>query len=160
MQTLIENLSRGLNFSSVIFFILSANDLAFMVIYGLYPLVITIYFYRNVLNFKEKWFLNYWGEIMDNLSWRRESSAFYIAIFCYRRLLAALVVVLLADFPWAQITLTVYTNQLVITGIGLASPFKYRSDKWLELINEANIMICSYHMFCFTDFVPDALARS
>lgn len=67
---------------------------------------------------------------------------------------------MLDDFPWAQITLTVFTNQMVVMAIGLSSPFRYISDKYLELLNETNIMLCTYHMFLFTDFVSDPSARS
>ena len=108
MQTLLENLHRGLNWSTLIYICLSANDVAFSIIYGLFPLAVTVYFYRKQDKFKKVWFRKRWEEIMGNLTWRRKSSAFYIAIFCYRRLLAALLVVFLADFPWAQVMLTVF----------------------------------------------------
>lgn len=160
MQTLLENLHRGLNWSSPIYFYLSVNDIIFTAIYGLVPLLVTIYFYRRLGAFKKVWFRTRWGEIMSNLSWRRHSSSFFIAIFCYRRLLSALFVVLLAEFPWAQVALTVYVNQTVIISVGLSSPFRYRSEEFLELLNEANIMLCAYHLFLFTDFLDDAYVRT
>lgn len=160
MQTQIENLNRGLNFSTWVHSILSVNDLVFTIAYGLFPLAVTYYFYTRLRYFKKKWFLRKWGEVMSNLSWRRKSSSFFIAIFCYRRLFAAILVVVCADAQWAQVTLSVYINQMVVTGVGLSSPFKYRGERLLELFNEVNIMLCSYHLFLFTDFVPDPEVRS
>jgi hypothetical protein len=159
MQTLLEHLQRGLNWTTPIYIFLSANDIVFAILYGLFPLGVTLYLYKNVKYFKKYKFRSRWVEIIDNLSWRRRSSPFFIAIFCYRRLFLALLVVLLADYPFAQIMLTVFSNQSVIILLGLSKPFRFGSEERLEFFNEANIMICSYHLFLFTDFVDGPLMR-
>jgi len=47
----------------------------------------------------------------------------------------------------------------VIIALGSADPFKMLSDRRIEYFNEAMLMITGYHLFCFTDFVPDAETR-
>lgn len=41
--------------------------------------------------------------------------------------------------------------------IGHQKPFK--GSNWTELGNEAVILLIMYHMFCFTEFVPDPQVR-
>ena len=43
--------------------------------------------------------------------------------------------------------------------IGYVRPFCKRNQNQLELLNETLTVICTYQLFTFTDFVPDAAAR-
>jgi len=48
---------------------------------------------------------------------------------------------------------------MVTIAIGSADPFKDATERKLEFFNETMIMIAGYHLFCFTDFVPDVKIR-
>ena len=39
-------------------------------------------------------------------------------------------------------------------------PFEYRSSVWLETFNEMTILVHTYFLLCFTDFMPDPEHRS
>lgn len=38
-------------------------------------------------------------------------------------------------------------------------PFRQKSFRRIEYFNEVTIMLCSYHYFCMTDFVPNPETR-
>lgn len=42
---------------------------------------------------------------------------------------------------------------------GLLEPFIYKSDYHWALMNETFIIVINYHMFTFTDWVPDGVTR-
>ena len=44
--------------------------------------------------------------------------------------------------------------------IGMLEPFTKRSDYNLALINEWFCLVLNYHLFTFTDWVPDGFARN
>ena len=43
--------------------------------------------------------------------------------------------------------------------IGYINPFIERIMNTMELINEAFVLIITYHLYTFTDFTPDVLTR-
>ena len=43
--------------------------------------------------------------------------------------------------------------------VGVVQPFKSRKQNKMELLNEVLTMTIMYHIFCFTDFVPDEQIR-
>lgn len=48
---------------------------------------------------------------------------------------------------------------LVIVFFGYSNVYFIPKDRKLEFFNEATILLCVYHFYLFTDFVPDAEAR-
>jgi hypothetical protein len=51
------------------------------------------------------------------------------------------------------------TTIAVIIIFGYSNVYFLPYDRRVEFFNEANIMLCVYHCFLFTDFVPDPEAR-
>ena len=43
---------------------------------------------------------------------------------------------------------------IMMTVIGYTEPMKNKSANYMELINEAFVLIFTYHMYSFTDFMP------
>lgn len=41
----------------------------------------------------------------------------------------------------------------------MSDPYRWRTDRWLDLFNETMILMFAYHLLIFTDFVPDPLIR-
>ena len=61
-------------------------------------------------------------------------------------------------FPTAfivQYFVLAMTTEAMIILIGLKRPFKERSRNRAELFDEMFILFFMYHIFCFTEFVPD-----
>ena len=52
-----------------------------------------------------------------------------------------------------------FISQTVIIIVGLSMPFHLRINRRNEYFNEVTIMICAYHYFCFTNFVPEPETR-
>jgi hypothetical protein len=50
-------------------------------------------------------------------------------------------------------------NVATIILIGIAEPFSEKIACFMEFFNEATIMLCCYHLFLFTDFVPSPETR-
>lgn len=49
------------------------------------------------------------------------------------------------------------TGMITIVIIAVRKPFK--EANWFELAHEVVIVLISYHVFCFTEFVPDPQIR-
>lgn len=69
-----------------------------------------------------------------------------------------MLIVFLQDFAFAQLQLMTFCGVIVVIIFGSTDSFRLPRDRRMEYFNEANIMCCVYHFFCFTDFV-DAPAR-
>lgn len=127
--------------------------------YLILPALLSWVIFKNYHKIKKRRFRTSYEEAVSSLTHRRRPAAFYPGIFCYRRLLLAVIVVQLAEAPYWQIMLNIFLIQTVIICVGYIQPFKYKSDYWLEMANEAVIMICAYHFLVFSDFVPNAHTR-
>lgn len=43
--------------------------------------------------------------------------------------------------------------------VGLTSPFVESLDNKMELINEVSVFLITYHLYLFTDYMPEIGAR-
>lgn len=59
----------------------------------------------------------------------------------------------------AQYFVLVATGLAMMTLIGYMRPFKEVNRNRVELFDEAFILFFMYHIFCFTDFVPNLSTR-
>ena len=50
-------------------------------------------------------------------------------------------------------------NVATVILIGVSEPFSEKRACFMEFFNEATIMLCCYHLFLFTDFVPSPETR-
>ena len=41
----------------------------------------------------------------------------------------------------------------------MSNPLRWSFDRVMEYFNESCVLLCAYHYFLFTDFVPDAAMR-
>ncbi len=60
---------------------------------------------------------------------------------------------LLQDYVFAQLQLITCCSVVVVIVFGSINSMRLPRDRRLEYFNEANIMLCIYHFYCFTDFV-------
>ena len=94
-----------------------------LIVYGFGPLALTVYLRRNFDKFRLTTFKSQFNEVIEALSYRRVSSNNLFLVFCYRRLILVILIVLMRDFTYAQIQLQVFTTQTVIIIVGLSMPF-------------------------------------
>lgn len=76
--------------------------------YLLIPFVLTVHLYRNYDKIRKVSFRSKFVDAIETLSLRKKTSVFYLAVFCYRRLLTAVIVVSLASAPYWQVMLSVF----------------------------------------------------
>lgn len=76
--------------------------------YLLIPFVLTVHLYRNYDRIRKVSFRSKFVDAIETLSLRKKTSVFYLSVFCYRRLLTAVIVVSLASAPYWQVMLSVF----------------------------------------------------
>lgn len=69
------------------------------------PLGMTIFFTIRFNQFRDKKFLLRYSSVIGDYNFREKLSSFFISIFCYRRLVMSLLIVLLPSYPNAQVQL-------------------------------------------------------
>ena len=58
-----------------------------------------------------------------------------------------------------QVLLSIYTVQFTLIALGPTEPFHSPAQRKLETFNELILLLWCYHMFIFTDFVPEPELR-
>jgi hypothetical protein len=71
----------------------------------------------------------------------------------------SLIIVFLPAYPYAQVQLITLSCVFVVIFFGYSNVYQTSRNSILEFFNEATILLCCYHMFCFTDFVDDPTVR-
>ena len=118
----------------------------------------TFLYSRRELMSKDS-FKRVYGPAYEGLSDKEGKFIAYPLFFFYRRLLLPLAIIMLPT------TLTVHYATLTVSGlatiilIGLTRPFVENNDNKAEILHELVIIVIMYHIFCFTDFVPNMQAR-
>ena len=83
----------------------------------------------------------------------------YACYFMLRRLLMAIIVVVLRKFLWMQIFLKAMSIVTAVIIIGEANYFETKFKQRLEFANETLAMLMLYNMICFSPFVLNVEAR-
>ena len=109
--------------------------------------------------FRNKKFLRRFGSLVGDFNYRSKWSSMYIFIFCYRRLILVFLIVFLPTHPYAQVQLVTLKCGFLVIFFGYLNVYQTSKNRILEFFNETTIMLCCYHMFCFTDFVDDPTVR-
>jgi hypothetical protein len=147
------NWITALNTKENVFVIIALSTCSFA------PLIMTMFFIRHFTQFRDKKFLLRFSSVIGELNWRYKWSSMFIFIFCYRRLILSLLIVFLPTYPSAQVQLITLTNVFAIIIFTWSNVYQTSKKTILEFFNEAIILICCYHMFCFTDFVDNPTIR-
>ena len=133
---------------------LAAITLVFLAIY---PVYMQLYLYRRRDMLKKASFIRKYGAAYTNLRIIKDRFMFYPLIFYYRRLLLPFVILYFSRTLSMQFIAMMITGMVTIVAIIVRKPFK--DANWFELSHEIVILLIMYHVFCFTDFVPDPEIR-
>ena len=81
------NWNTNLNIEEAVFGIIT------MIVCGIAPLAMTVFFIINFSQFRHKKFLQRFGSIIEDFNYRYKWSCMFISLFCYRRLVISLLIV-------------------------------------------------------------------
>jgi len=153
------NLQR-LSWTSYGTIVQSSATLIFLAVLVGFPLVYGNYLLRKFDQLAHANVRERHGAFYDELSLRNGKMVLLQPVwFLVRRLLLAIIVVLLKTTVIWQIslmTLTVITQVIILGRVG---PFVEKSKIRFEFFSEVTLMLVMYHMICFTPFVPDVQVR-
>lgn len=76
-----------------------------------------------------------------------------------RRIIIMLVLIFMFHAPFYQIICMVLLQLSVLMYLGHAKPFDRRGSNVQEFFNEWLNLVFTYHLFLFTDYVPDPDTR-
>lgn len=95
------------------------------------------------------------GSFYDDLKLNSKTAVLYNAIFLFRRLTLPLVLVFLAAYPYLQVMFMIFQNLLVLIYLFEVRPFETPFMNRLEIFNEACVLVSTYMILLFSDFVGD-----
>ncbi len=152
-------MSKGLSWSTSLNMKENLFAIIAMIVCGLAPITMTVLFIFHFSQFRKKEFLMRFSSIIGEFNFRNKWSCMFISIFCYRRLVMALLIVFLPSHSYAQVQLITLSSVLVVITFTCSNVYQSSKNTIIEYFNETIILICCYHMFCFTDFVDNPTIR-
>ena len=99
------------------------------------------------------------GSLYSELKKERKMALLYNGLFVLRRLMFAYMAVFLGNYPFLQIQGLAIQSISILMYLSYTKPFKDKLSNILEMFNEICILILSYHLFYFTDYVEDPLLK-
>jgi hypothetical protein len=78
----------------------------------------------------------------------------FVTAFIFTRA-AYLLIVFFIPWGWAQLIVTILLVESVIMYMAYHMPMHGRSNNRLLIFNLCSLMVCLYHMICFTDYVDN-----
>ena len=96
---------------------------------------------------------------MLHLNPRKRRAMYFNVMFILRRVVMAFIIVIVAEQSYLQIQLLIVKTSLVLYYTGDVWPFERRINNKMELANELCILLNTYFMIVYSDFVSSAEAR-
>ena len=79
----------------------------------------------------------------------------YLPLIFIRRLFMISILLLQPSFENNQIIMQLHTTLYICIFTGYVRPYKSQLQNTQEFFNEWTVVISSYHLFCFTDWITD-----
>ena len=89
-----------LNWETGLTIVQSLFSIVFFTTYVVVPSIMTVLFMKKFKHFREKSFVIKYGGVTDDLSFRNKLSPLFILLFCFRRLLIAICISSLGNYPF------------------------------------------------------------
>ena len=93
-------------------------------------------------------------KLFEGMKPEKEALAFNV-IFFVRRYFMILVITLLPNYRNTQIVCQLWSTLFMMSYISWVRPFEREGQNTLEIINEIIVLLASYHLFCFTEWIYD-----
>ena len=94
---------------------------------------------------------NRYGIFYEGMSLKTKLTAIYNVIFMTRRLITALVLVLMYDFPFFQTQLLLVMSAMNVIYMVSFQPLSDKLQNRIEILNEVTILLCCYCLDMFLD---------
>ena len=121
----------------------------------LFPIFVHLFLQSRFLELDSEYNKKTYGAIYSEVKTDSKAALLQCVYFLLRRLFFSLVALTLSEYPYAQIQSVFITSIIYIIFVGTVKPFETRRLNQLEIFNELCILIASYHMIVFTDFVDN-----
>ena len=100
-------------------------------------------------------FIEKYGALVLHLNPRKRQAMHYNVIFMVRRVAMAFIIVMIAQESYLQIQLLILKTSFVLYYNGNVWPFERRINNRLELTNELCILLNTYFLIIYSDFVSN-----
>ena len=101
--------------------------------------------------FKQKW-----GFLYNSIKTENFMQRAFFFMFIFRRAVLVFTGLMMYNYPAIQVQCTMGCNILLLIWSAKAEAYKNPFNNKMELNTEMFLAIITYHMLCFTDFIPEA----
>ena len=120
----------------------------------LLPFLCSLILYRNKAKLNQKATRLQWGSLYMNFETNKNSAYHFTMLFFYRRLLLAFVL------AFCQVSVVLQVQILIYSSLGLLiyllkwMPMESKKYNFVVILNESVLLVCSYLLMLFTEYVP------
>ena len=123
------------------------------------PFGLLYFVWRSLGRLEDKDYIDRFGSLFEGLKTKQPIHLLCTFFFVVRRLLLVFVAILLKNHPAAQVMIFIMLSELSIMYLIYFKPYDDPFTNNNEIFNEACVLLSSYQLFVFTDFVSDALIK-
>ena len=133
----------------------SLSNIAMLSFLCFLPVFISYFLTKNFGRLENEEFYSKFNALYFNIDVRHEFNVLFHTVFCIRRMIFALLITLLNPYPAFQIMILLHLSCFTMSYVAFNQPFKVNLLNSLELFNEIIILVMTYHLIMFSDFVKD-----
>ena len=123
------------------------------------PIWIWKFLYDNHAMIEQIEFKKKYGSLTDGMQHREKKAMLFNVNFTLRRLGFAILIIVIPHYNWLQTQLLILKCSFSLIVVGQIEAFKLPSSNRLYLLNESFILMNTYHMIVYSEFVSDETAR-
>ncbi|TNV87928.1 hypothetical protein FGO68_gene17662 [Halteria grandinella] len=123
------------------------------------PFSIYFFLYKNQHRLQEEDFKGRFESLYLNVDTGVKDAIMTVALFVFRRLIYSINIVLFSGSTCTQLFAQFFCCLLMLLFFTGVKPMNQPFLNNMEIFNELTLLICSYFLFLFTDFVGDANTR-
>ena len=143
----------------------NAMSVFFLIIVSLVPLVFALLVCWDTKRWKEENFKEKYGAILEGTSEKMQDEGrrllfFVPLIFFMKRVSFIISVLLLKELIWGQLAIQTFISLGMCMFLQWFRPLESEFANNIETFNDITVLVLTYFLFCFTDFVPDAEMKS
>jgi hypothetical protein len=120
------------------------------------PIGLLIFVRRSLGKLDDKDYIARFGSLFDGLKTKRPIHLLCTFFFVTRRLALVFIAIILENYPSAQVMSFILLSELSIMYLIYFKPYEDPFTNNNEIFNEACVLLSSYQLFVFTDYVSDA----
>ena len=125
----------------------------------LFPVYVFIFIHDNFSTLNTDNTRNRYGIFYEGMSLKTKLNALYNVIFMTRRLITAVILVLMYDFPFFQTQLLLVMSTANVIYMISFKPLSDKTQNKIEILNEVTIMLCCHCLDCFLNTAIPLEAR-